>query len=422
MTETLLALNDKTDTSNIFHSKVAEFSPHVYEGFAKLPKKDNNWIDIDLETNSTNDKSIFQLTLEQHMYGRCYLTFDQSLLTPAPAAPGDYNRFVDYFPYEEIDRIELWYLNHKIQEIPSARFFIRNHIIRDDKAQQKEQFLVFGNKSIIERNLLARATQQVRLFLPLYFGLHPSLYLPAWVLEKPPRIYIYWKQNQDFVQSNMAGPFVTSRNNIKLHIETVFLSPSVKDHIQSHVVSSQGYQYYYRDLIRQEGTVWTSTDNVPFQVELDHFTHESIALVTYIRRRNQVQTGPATFRGHENLLPWQDYQIKSGAKILRDIIPYWQSIYEDNEKHLNSPIGVNILIVYFTDNITDEFGIYGSKPIGAIVTPRLNINPDLGAGNFPLPGDDLLLDTYALTHNIVSLRVQPDGTGRNTVKWETLII
>jgi len=138
-----------------------------------------------------------------------------------------------------------------------------------------------------------------------------------------------------------------------------------------------------------------------------------------VEKRNEVEGGMTAFRGHENLLSWQSYDLSVGNKTLKDNIEYAESIYRDNFRFLNSSLGHNILILYMSENITDENNCYGSKPIGAVNGSTINYYYDNTA--IDLGSDDLRLDAYAPFHNIISFRVDV-VQGRKTIIWEPLFI
>jgi len=239
------------------------------------------------------------------------------------------------------------------------------------------------------------------------------------MMEKAPIIDIFWNDLIDVIQTDGAGPWVSARSNIRMRMETIYLTDSLKKEIAGRLDSGNGISYYYRDIIALEERIITSTDALPFPISLTPFNQEIASIFAYIRRRNEVEGGPTVFRGHENLLPWLNYTLKSGSKILRDQIDYEDTLYEDNEKYLLSSLGLNILGVYMSDNVIDVRNVYGSKPIGAMNTVTMNLALD---PNFlPAPGNDIRVDLYALFHNIISLRYS-NTQGQKILIWESIYI
>lgn len=414
MTEQLIRTNSK-DVSSVFHTSNIEAFPYKYEGFGKLPINDINYVFFDPDTTSTETKSRFIITLEHSMIGETVLEWDQAALT---VTGGTFRRFPDWFPYEAIDRLELRYQAKKIQVIPGFRFFLRNHIILDEKELERDALDAYGFKSTIERNALRDTIQHVRIKLPFYYTLAPANYLPLFLLEKNPVIEIFWKDLTEYIQTDGTAP-ISARSNIKLRIETLYLTMDKKKYIQAQVSSTNGLTYYVRDFIPLEDRMATTASSVPFQIPLEPLNHEIAYIAAYIRRRNEVDGGMALFRGHENLLPWTDYSLKSGAKFLRDVIAYDESIYRDNFKFLGHP-GTNILMVYTSENVTDENNCYGSKPIGLINTPSLQITFD--PSNLPLVNDNLRVDLYGAFHNLINMRYENTGNGEMSLIWEAIFI
>jgi len=404
-------------SSVAFHNPDPQASPYIYDGFGKLPVSDYNWVDFDPDNSSTDLRTKIYLTLEHHKYGNIRLKWTQAALTVGGGP--SFQRFVDFFPYEAIEKIEVRYGSKKIQEIPRAKFYINLYTKKDEKALEKEMELAAGGKSTSERTALALDEQEVEIEIPVYWGVAPKYYLPVHLLETPPTIEIFWRNVSEYIQTDGTGPYTSERSNIQIRAKSFFETDKIKS-LEQQMCQGEGIQYLFRDIMSLEGNTFDTSVTIPYQIDVSHFTHENVALYAFIRDREEVEGGPEFYRGMENLLPWDYIALKSGAKFLRDPIYYRDSIYYENEEMLNGPIGTNIIILYLSDNITDETGCYGSKPVGAIISPKFLINPDPDFDPATL-GHDLRIDVYAQFNNIITLRYVMEN-GYQKIKWASVFV
>jgi len=165
----------------------------------------------------------------------------------------------------------------------------------------------------------------------------------------------------------------------------------------------------------------TTSSEVPYNIPLETFVHETCYLVAYLRWRNEVDGGMEFFRGHENLLPWTDHSLKSGSIYLRDPVEYEETIRRDNFKYIGYP-GTNVILVNLSENITDENNCYGSKSIGRVQTPRMLITLDEDGGFVPSEDDgNVRIDVYSAFHNLISMRYETIA-GKTSLVWEALFI
>jgi len=415
MTEALIRINT-LESAVPFHNSDPRSTPYRYDGFGKLPVIDYDWINYDPDTSSTNLKTRFNVTLEYHMLGNMRLRWEQSALTVGGGP--SFQRYVDFFPYEAIDRIEYRYGSRLVQTIPRQRLYIKTYTIRDEKNLEKEMLLAAGGLSTSQRTQLATGTQIVEVELPLHWTIAPKMYLPTFLLEQPPTIDIFWRTNDNYIETDGTGPLTTSMSNLTLRTKTFYLTDAIQRVIIEQCMGD-GIQYLFRDILLLEDNHFTYQDTMPYKIDISSFTHECVDVIFFVRWRNEVENGTATLRGMENLLPWKSFSLKSGAKILRDEIFYSESLYTENEEMLNGPLGINIGILYLSDNVTDETGCYGSKAVGAIITPTLNICPEEGFE--PTEGNDLRIDLYALFDNIISMRYVVEN-GIPKLKYETIFV
>jgi len=373
-------------------------SPFHYAGwrtFTNFAKRRRDTDPYSGKGSGYGGRFVFRPDKTAFLRGATQLILDRSALTVQ--GNGTFARFVDYEGFMAIKQIDIKYGSNTLYTVTGDQMLI-DHKDRELRQQQMTEEIVFGNRSVAERDALAASPQVLIIDLfSLPYTKNPSRYLPLTAIAHELEIQVQLQPLSLITQTDSTTAYPTCTiNNLTLRTLDIHLMNDERNYIHQKTLNKEGINYRIVDWEQQ--TEQLQAGQTIYNINLTNLKGPAIEFIFTLRRQSDMLgTLPTASQSFTNFQDLSSWLVQAGSIIVIDEHDSRYCRFYLNPLYHSSYGGDLIFRGSFSLDTESDYNVAGHKTFASMVTPKLVIKFATALAT------NLQLDIYIRTNNLWQL-------------------